>query len=316
MTSQIPAEAEVLGYFDSLSNWGRWGDGDELGTLNLITRQKRLQAASLIREGVSVTCSTSITYDPTPDLPVPPLHFMMESGEGWATGDRISPQSTQVAMDYIALRVHGGAVTHMDTPAHFFWEGKMYNGRPSNLISTRHGATAESIELAKDGIVTRGILVDAPLVRGVDWIERGEGVMPEDILAAEKQCGFTIEEGDILLVRTGQLHRKNIEGPVDYQQTGGTACQAACLPLFHERGIAMIGSDTTNDVIPSGYSSMTNPIHQVGLVAMGLWIIDRANLEDLAQTCRDLNRWEFMITVNPLRLSNATGSPVNPIAIF
>jgi hypothetical protein len=92
---------------------------------------------------------------------------------------------------------HGYAITHVDSLAHFFWEGKMYNGRPAHLVSTSLGATVESIELAKNGIVTRGVLVDAPMIRGTDWIERGDGVMPEDILAAEERCGFKIQEGDV-----------------------------------------------------------------------------------------------------------------------
>lgn len=175
------------------------------------------------------------------------------------------------------MRIHGGPVTHMDTPAHFFRQGKMYNGRPAHLISTNLDATAESIELAKDGIVTKAVLVDAPMIRGMDWLERGEGVMPDDILAAEEHCGFRVDEGDV-------------KEPINFQQVGGTACQAACLPLFYERGIAMKRTDATNDVIPSGYPSLTNPIHQVGLVAMGLWIPDRANLEDPSQKCSELNR--------------------------
>jgi kynurenine formamidase len=241
---------------------------------------------------------------------------MIQSGEGWATGEKVAASPTQVAMDYIGITIHGSGYTHLDTPAHFFWNGRMYNGRPAHLISTNLGATVESVELAKDGIVTKGVLVDAPVIRGVDWLERGEGVMPDDILESERRCGFKVEEGDVLLVRTGQYRRRLDEGPVDLREVGGTACQAACLPLFHERGIAVIGSDSTNDVIPSGYPSLTNPIHQVGLVAMGLWILDRANLEELARACRERNRWEFMLTINPLRLFNATGSPANPIAIF
>ena len=178
------------------------------------------------------------------------------------------------------MRIHGGPVTHMDTPAHFFRQGKMYNGRPAHMISTNLDATAESIELAKDGIVTKAVLVDAPMIRGMVWLERGEGVMPDDILAAEEHCGFRVDEGDVLLVRTGQLPCRNVKEAINFQQVGGTACQAACLPLFYERGIAMKRTDATNDVIPSGFPSLTNPIHQVGLVAMGFWILDRANLED------------------------------------
>ena len=140
--------------------------------------------------------------------------------------------------------------------------------------------------------------------------------MPEDILAAEKKCGFTIQQGDLLLIRTGQLHRRTLEGPVNPNFEGSTACQAACLPLFHERNISMLGSDTGNDVMPSQYRNVPSPIHQVGIVAMGMWILDNANLEELSEACARRNRYEFMLTLTPLRLRNVTGSPVSPIALF
>ena len=316
MPAQIPSEEEVLSYFDKLSNWGRWGEDDQHGTLNLLSKEKTLQAVSLVQEGTTVSCSRTVTWTPEADHMATPLHFMLESGEGWASGDKVTNRPSQAATDFFGMAFHGFHITHMDSLAHFFWQGKMYNGRPPHLVSTGLGATVESIELAGNGVASRGVLVDAPMIRGVDWIERGEGVMPEDILAAEERCGFTIEEGDVLLVRTGNLHRRNVEGPVNPREAGSPACQAACLPLFHERGIAVLGSDTGNDVMPSQYASMSNPIHQVGIVAMGLWILDNPNLEELAAACRERNRWEFMLTINPLRLSNATGSPVNPIAIF
>ena len=316
MATSIPTESEVLGYFQSLSNWGRWGDDDQLGTLNFLSPEKVKQAASLVQDGVTVSCARTVTFQSEPDIPVPPIHYMVESGEGWASGDKVTNRTAQGSSDFFGMVFHGFSITHVDSLAHFFWEGKMYNGRPAHLISTGMGATVESIELAKDGIVSRGLLVDVPRIRGVDWLERGEGVMPDDILAAEEQCGFKIEEGDVLLVRTGQLHRRNVEGPVNPREVGSTACQAACLPLFHERGIAMLGSDTGNDVMPTGYPNLSNPIHQVGIAGMGLWILDNANLEELAAACSERNRWEFMLSIGPLRLSNTTGSPVNPLAIF
>ena len=317
MPANAPTEDEVLGYFDSLSNWGRWGEDDQLGTLNYITDDKTRRAASLVREGASVSCARTISYELTPDtLFAPPTHLMVESGEGWATGDKVTSRPRQASIDYFGLIFHGYTITHIDSLAHFFWEGKMYNGKPAHLVSTNLGATEGSVEAAKNGITVRGVLVDVPVIRGVEWLERGDGVTPEDILAAEERCGFRVEEGDVLLVRTGQLHRRNIEGPVNPTLEGATACQAACLPLFHERRIAMIASDTGNDVAPSGYSKVTSPIHQVGIVAMGLWIMDNANLEELAQACRERNRWEFMISIGPLRISGGTGSPVNPLAIF
>ena len=315
MAAQIPTEAEVLSYFDKLSNWGRWGADDELGTPNLITPAKTKRALATVQEGVCVSLAREIVWEGAADVPSPPVHYMLESGEGWASGQKVSSRPNAAAIDYIGMVFHGVAVTHVDSLAHFFWNGKTYNGKPAHLVSTSLGATVCSVVAAKQGFITRGVLVDVPLIRGVDWLERGEGVMPEDILAAEERCGFKVEEGDILLIRTGQLRRRNVEGPAPGSM-GSTACQAACLPLFHERGIAVMGSDTGNDVRPSQYEKVPQPIHQVGITAMGLWILDNANLEDLAAACRERSRWQFMVTMGPLPLHNTTGSPVNPIAVF
>ena len=315
MAAQIPTEEEVLTYFQKFSNWGRWGDDDELGTPNLITPEKTKRALATVQEGTTVSLARTVMFEPSLDAPAPPVHFMVESGEGWASGDKVSNRPNAAAIDYFGMIFHGYTVTHVDSLAHFFWEGKTYNGKPAHLVSTSMGATVCSVEAARNGFVSRGVLVDVPLVRGIDWLERGEGVMPEDILAAEERCGFRVEEGDILLVRTGQLHRRSVEGPVE-RSAGSTACQAACLPLFHERGIAVLGSDTGNDVSPAQYSRVLQPIHQVGITAMGLWILDNANLDDVAEACKERNRWEFMVSIGPLRLHNTTGSPVNPIAVF
>jgi len=315
MPAQIPSEDEVLGYFDRLSNWGRWGPDDELGTPNLITPEVTKRALATVQEGVTVSLAREIMWEGALDVPSPPVHYMLESGEGWASGEKVSARPNQAAIDYIGMVFHGVAVTHVDSLAHFFWKGKTYNGKPAHLVSTSLGATVCSVVAAKQGFISRGVLVDVPLVRGIDWIERGEGVSPEDILAAEERFGFKVQEGDILLIRTGQLRRRNVEGPVD-RSAGSTACQAACLPLFYERGIAVMGSDTGNDVSPAQYAQVTQPIHQVGITAMGLWILDNADLEALAEACASRGRYEFMVSIGPLPLHNTTGSPVNPIAVF
>ena len=285
----IPTEQEVLAYFQSLSNWGRWGDDDQLGTPNLITPEKTKKAIATVQEGVTVSLSRTVLWDPAPDVPNPPVHYMVESGEGWASGQKVSARPNAAATDYIGMIFHGYAVTHVDSLAHFFWDGKTYNGNPAHLVSTSMGATVCSVEAAKNGFISRGVLVDVPMIRDINWLERGEGVSPEDILAAEVRCGFKIEEGDILLIRTGQLHRREVEGAVD-RSAGSTACQAACLPLFHQRGISVMGSDTGNDVSPAQYPNVPQPIHQVGITAMGLWILDNANLEELAEACKERNR--------------------------
>ena len=139
--------------------------------------------------------------------------------------------------------------------------------------------------------------------------------MPEDLEAAERTQGVQVEEGDILLVRTGNYRKMLDLGPVP-NTAPMTACQVACTPWFKERGVAMLGTDTSNDFRPSHYATITAPLHTVSLVTLGLWLIDNTNLEQLAQACAERNRYQFMLTLGPLRLRNVTGSPVNPIALF
>jgi len=316
MPTTAPTETEVKDYLRSLSNWGRWGADDQLGTINLITPAKRAAAARLVRDGVSVTCARPIVTEITADTSFQPLRFMVDSGEGrdHDTTERLLQR--RGASEFIGMVFHGYTITHVDTPAHYFWDGKIYNGRSCNLITSREGATVESVELLHDGVVSRGVLLDVARTRGVKWLEPGQGVMPEDLEAAEEAAGVRVEPGDILLVRTGYYARRLVEGPVHPLRAGSPALHVACCPWLRERGVAMIGTDTHNDVSPPPYPSMGNAFHVVSLVAMGLWLIDNANLENVGRACVERKRWEFMLTVAPLRLVGVTGSPVNPIALF
>ena len=159
MPAQIPTEEEVLGYFSKLSNWGRWGPDDELGTPNLITPEKTKRGIATVQEGTTVSLARDILWDATADVPNPPVHFMVESGEGWASGDKVSGRPNAAATDYIGMIFHGYAVTHVDSLAHFFWEGKTYNGKPAHMVSTNLGATVCSVVAAKKGFTSRGVLV-------------------------------------------------------------------------------------------------------------------------------------------------------------
>ena len=316
MASTLPSETEVKGYLRSLSNWGRWGTSDQLGTINLITPAKRIAAAGLVRDGVSVTCARPIVTDITADTTFQPLRFMVDSGEGRDTASPERNLERRGASEFIGMVFHGYTITHVDTPAHYFWEGKLYNGRSCTLVTSREGATVESVDLLHDGVVSRGVLLDVARTRSIPWMEPGEGVMPADLEAAERAAGVRVEPGDILLVRTGYYARRLAEGPVHPLRAGSPALHVACCPWLRERGVAMIGTDTHNDISPPPYPAMGNSFHVVSLVAMGLWLIDNANLEDLARACGEQGRWEFLLTVAPLRLRNVTGSPVNPIAVF
>jgi kynurenine formamidase len=313
MADRRPTQEQLLGWMQSLSNWGRWGDDDQRGTLNLLSPEKTRRALALVQEGTTVSCARRITYDAGPDSPRPPQHFMIQTGDRYRPGEG---PDRQVAMDYFGLIFHGHTITHIDSLAHFFWDGRMYNGQPSSKVNVQEGATSHSVDAAKSGIITRGVLVDAAHLRGLEVIPRGDGVGLDDVEKAERECGFKIEAGDVLLLRTGQLGHRDRTGPVDVVAVGSSGPLPELLPLLHERGVAVLGSDSGNDVQPSGYPRFSNPVHQVGIVALGLWILDNAWLDDLAAACRERGRWEFLINILPLRIPNGTGSPVNPVAVF
>jgi len=115
-----PTEKEVMNYFKSLNNWGRWGTDDELGTLNSQSPEKTKHASSLVKEGVTISCARPVLFEDGPDVVSPPVHFMMESGEGWSSGNKLSSRAVQGASDYFGMIFHGFTITHIDTPAHFF----------------------------------------------------------------------------------------------------------------------------------------------------------------------------------------------------
>jgi kynurenine formamidase len=309
-----PSQADLLAWMESLSNWGRWGSEDQRGTLNLITPEVTLSATRLVQEGVTVSCARAWSYQAAPDVDPRriPQYWMISSGEGFRPGEG---PDRQVAVDYVGLAFHGRTVTHIDSLAHFFWDGRMYNGASSRLVRTTEGATSHFVANAASGIVTRGILVDAPWLRGVEVVEPGDGVGLADLDAARDRCGIQPRPGDVLLLRTGQLGRRDRVGPLP-AGAGSAGPLPELLPLLRERDVAVLGSDTGNDVQPTGYARFSDPIHQVGIVALGLWILDNAWLDDLAEACRARGRWEFLIGILPLRIPNATGSPVNPVVVF
>ena len=315
MPEEIPSEAQVLEWMTSLSNWGRWGYDDLMGCLNLNTPEKRKQAAALVRDGVTVSCARPITTEMTPEVTYQVQRFMVDSGEGRDTDPPERKLIRRGASEFIGMVFHGQTIPHIDALSHYSWQAKLYNGRPVSLITSKEGAQSHSIEVASDGIVTRGVLLDITRVRGANWMAVDDPVMPEDLVAAEELQGVRVQEGDVLLVRTGN-YRMRLEGGPRPRTEPATACQVACTPWFKERGVAMLGTDTSNDIRPSHYATVTAPLHTVSLVTLGMWLIDNANLEQLAEACQERNRYEFMLTMGPLKLRNVTGSPVNPIAIF
>jgi kynurenine formamidase len=255
------------------------------------------------------------TRQPGEDFPLPPLHFMTASGDAWV--DRPTPiDGLQVSSDFIGLAFHGFSVTHLDSLCHIFRDGRMYNGHSAKLVSTAEGATVQSVETVADGVVGRGVLLDIARLRGMDWLEPGDAVFPDDLEAAEQAAEVRVGAGDILLCRFGAMARRNALGPSREVFDRRAGLHASCMPWLHQRQVAVLGSDSAQDLFPSGYSRLRAPVHQVGIVAMGLWLIDNCDLEALSRTCVELRRFAFLFSMGPLRIERATGSPVNPIAVF
>ena len=310
-TRSIPSAEEVMGWMDSLSTWGWWGPDDQLGMLNYVTPEKRLEAMQLVKKGITVSCSRVIKPEYTPDYaPVPPIHFMASSG------DNAPDQGFGGASDFIGMNIHGFNMTHIDTPAHRFWNGKMYNGIDRKFVSNRDKATKGGVDVLEDGIVTRGVLLDIARVRGVEWMGPGDGIFPEDLDAAEKAQGVTVRQGDALLYRTGAPKTREAQGPPI--PPGRPGMHAASMPWLFERKVALIAADAATDVDPTGYPGLPLglPVHGIAILAMGLWVLDGGNYEQLAEICARENRWEFLFVMSPLRWEGATGSPVNPLAIL
>lgn len=301
MRPHLSAE-QVLAFHQSLSNWGRFGADDQLGTLNLITPEKRAAAARLVRSGRTVSAARPLPTQSSPENPFPVAHHMIATaGEGWGG-------------DYFAIASHGFATSHIDALCHIFHEGKLYNGYPIEKV-TAHGALALGIHELRDGIVSRGVLLDIPRFRGVPYLENSEPIFVDDLEGAERQAGITVESGDVLLVRTGRWALRAARGPWD-TSSAAAGLDASCLPWLHERGVAALASDGVSDVVPSRIAGISLPIHTVAIVVLGLHLIDNLELEPLAEACSEENRWEFLLTIAPLILERGTASPVNPIALF
>ena len=314
-----PSEEQILDWFEDLSNWGRWGDDDRLGTLNHLTAAKRVSAAELVRAGLSISCRWDIRTGQQPGATVESQRYMLSTGLGLDEEGRrglMGGGRAGGAQEFIGMVFHGLDVTHLDSLAHLFWDGKMYGGAPSSLVSDRHGALKHDVLAVRDGVTTRGVLLDIARLRGVEVLDADDHIYPEDLEAAEEAAGVRCEPGDVLLVRTGEGGARIREKKRYNANKPRSGYQAACLPWLAERGISMIGSDVAQDPTPSGYKNVSMPIHMVGIVAMGLWLIDNCQLEDLADACSQKGRWEFQFMLSPIRFQGVTGSPVNPLAIF
>jgi kynurenine formamidase len=299
-SSHVVSDAQYARWKTQLSNWGRWGKDDEIGALNLITPEKRKQAAALVKEGVSVSLSGDADTVQAVDNPNPYEFKMLGIGT-----------------DRIGVAYHGIAHTHLDSLAHINDNGTFYNGyKPDPDRVLREGHAKNSIHNVKNGIFTRGILLDIPRLKGVPYLEPGTPIYIEDLEAWEKQAGVRVSAGDALFVRTGVWARRKAEGPwLRGRAEGGRSAglDPSVIPWLKQRDIAVMGSDHPQYVAPS---YLRAAVHDFALLYLGIHLFDNCDLEALADAAAARRRWDFLLTAAPLAIRGGTGSPANPIATF
>ncbi len=295
--SDVVTAETIASWMKELSNWGRWGADDQLGTVNLITPNKRKAALTLVKDGVSVSLARDVEKAESADNPNPFDHEMLNPG-----------------MDRYAVSYHGFAHTHLDSLCHFAYEDVMYNG-VSRDTSTDAGCQKLSVHNMKDGIMTRGVLVDLAWLKGIDYLEPDTVIYPEDLDAWEKKAGVELESGDAVFFRTGRWARRDAVGVWDIGSRGA-GLHASCAAWLKARDVALVGSDFGTDVQPSGIEGVRFPLHSLLIAAMGTPLFDNADLEALTKAAQERGRWVFLFTAAPLAVPGGTGSPLNPIGTF
>ncbi len=297
-------KADIDRWMTELSNWGRWGKDDQLGALNLITDAKRKQAAALVTEGANVSLARNTNFVAEADNSSPYQHTMNLTGDG----------EGQWSVDTFSVLFHGYQHTHMDALCHIFYQGKMYNGFSRQEVTAK-GAQKLAITNLKQGIFTRGILMDMAALKGKPYLELGEAIYPEDLDAWEKKAGIKVGAGDAVFIRTGRWARREVKGPWDVGNASA-GLHASCARWLKQRDVALLGSDAASDVLPSGIEGVTHPVHLLTLNAMGVHIFDNCDLEALSEATAKRKRWTFLLTAAPIPITGGTGSPLNPIATF
>ena len=296
----LVTQAEFSRWQRELSNWGRWGKDDEAGALNLITPAKRREAAALVKDGVTVSLAVDVNEARSADNPTPYERVVTTAGPPYA-------------MDRLAVTYHGGAHTHMDALSHRLFDGRIYNGFDATEVTVEDGAKKDSIYTAHAGILTRGVLMDIPALKGVPYLEPGTRIFVEDLEAWERKAGVRVSPGDALFIRTGRWVRRARTGATASSDTSGL--DASVIPWLKQRDVAVIASEFALDARPSS-DGLGLAVHDFALAYLGIHVIDNCDLTALAEAAGARQRWAFQFIAAPLPIRTGTGSPINPIAVF
>ena len=301
---QVPTKAEVDSYLKDRRNWGRWGDKGSAGAMNLITSEKRLAAVALVKAGRTVSLSRSWAVEPSIENARPAQQFMTVSERSPAGG---------AATDFYGVSYHGTATTHIDALCHVWDRNGMWDGRDPLKVLTFEGARYGSVDEWSDGILTRGVLLDVPKHRGTPYVTIDQPVHGWELDEIVKSEGLSLGAGDAVLVYSGRDAYAVDHGGVWGGGAERPGLHASCLPFVRDNDLALLGWDMM-DASPNEYDI---PWTMHGAIfAYGVALLDNSLLQPLAEVCAEESRYEFMLTINPLKVIGGTGSPVNPIAVF
>jgi len=309
---------QVVAMEQSLSNWGRWGDEDERGTLNLVTPEKTRRGLGLVKDGIVVSLARFASLEKAVD----DFNFGPTRHEMWyGLAGPPKPGETRGALDTISYGLHDGTNSHLDALCHYtlLRDGKVvvYNGHPA---ATEKGCSKNAIDRMGPGFATRAVLVDMPLLKGVEWLDPHTPIYPEDLEAWEKFANVKIESGDAVLIRTGRWALRAAKGPWP-QAREAAGLHASVMPWLKQRNIALLGSDAVNDVQPSGIvggfgEAANRPVHLISIAVMGMPLVDNGYFEDAAREAAARRRWEFFMAVQLTRLKGGTATNFNALGIF
>lgn len=312
-------DAQLDGLIRQVSNWGRWGSEDELGTVNLITPERRRAAASLVRQGAIFSLAIPFNLEGVPQLPVTrrinPHHWMLQTGTDLCAGVQAGAVGGWgYADEVVAMATH--AATHWDGLAHSFYEYKMYNDRDCALVSAA-GAAQNDIVPISSQLVARGVLLDFPRMLGAESLALDHRISISEIETAFEREGVESLPGDVLLMRTGNMGRATHRGGwEDYAGTDEPGFGIEVLPWLQEHDVAAVAMDNWGfEALPSGNPTIWLPVHAVAIVHMGLLLGENFMLDALAEDCALDGVYEFLFTGLPLPLSGAVAGPVHPAAV-
>jgi kynurenine formamidase len=291
-----------------LRNWGRWGTDDERGTLNLVTPDKLVAAAKLIKTGKVFDLGIPFGEDgPQPGGGrINPVHLMSQTGD-----TQMFPGGFKYADDYIFMPLQGAS--QWDSLAHVHYDDHLYNGFPSRTVSVV-GAAHCSIDKIAKGVAGRGVLLDLARVEGVDWMQSGQVITPAHLEAAEKAHGVRVGSGDILVFRTG-WRRMFVEhkSPTEFMD-GEPGLGQDCCEWLHAREVAAVCSDNwAIEVLPGEDPNAVFNVHMVLIRDMGMTLGEILDLEELAADCAADGVYEFFFCAPPLKVTAGVGSPINPL---